>query len=148
MSDGLFSPFFMLFDAIPFSMESLLIILPFALKVAGVGLIESLLTLTLVDEMTDTRGSGEQRINGARRGKCSNWFLWWNGWLRNDRSDDDQYQFWCKSSTVFLFSRYFPLILYAGTRRNHCRSTDRCIGWSNVYGGNCHFRMGEFPSLE
>jgi len=60
MSDGLFSPFFMLFDAIPFSMESLLIILPFALKVAGVGLIESLLTLTLVDEMTDTRGSGNR----------------------------------------------------------------------------------------
>ena len=60
MSDGLFSPFFMMFDSIPFTMESFLIILPFALKVAGVGLIESLLTLTLVDEMTDTRGSGNR----------------------------------------------------------------------------------------
>ncbi|WP_421984597.1 SulP family inorganic anion transporter [Roseivirga sp.] len=60
MSDGLFAPFFMMFDAIPFTMESFLIILPFALKVAGVGLIESLLTLTLVDEMTDTRGSGNR----------------------------------------------------------------------------------------
>ncbi len=60
MSDGLFSPFFMIFDSIPYTMESFLIILPFALKVAGVGLIESLLTLTLVDEMTDTRGSGNK----------------------------------------------------------------------------------------
>lgn len=60
MSEGLFSPFFVLFDGIPFSTENLWIIFPFALKVAGVGLIESLLTLTLVDEMTDTRGSGNR----------------------------------------------------------------------------------------
>lgn len=60
MADGLFSPFYLTFSAIPFNMESLLIIFPFALKVAGVGLIESLLTLTLVDEMTDTRGSGNR----------------------------------------------------------------------------------------
>lgn len=60
MSEGLFSPFYLLFPSIEFSMENLLILLPFALKVAGVGLIESLLTLTLVDEMTDTRGSGNR----------------------------------------------------------------------------------------
>ncbi len=29
---------------------------PYALVLAGVGLIESLLTLTLIDEITDTRG--------------------------------------------------------------------------------------------
>ena len=60
MSDGLFSPFYLMFPDIPWDMTTLLIILPFALKVAGVGLIESLLTLTLVDEMTDTRGSGNR----------------------------------------------------------------------------------------
>ena len=60
MADGLFSPFFVLFDGIPFTTECLWIIFPFALKVAGVGLIESLLTLTLVDEITDTRGSGNR----------------------------------------------------------------------------------------
>lgn len=60
MSDGLFSPFYLMFPDIPLDMTTLLIILPFALKVAGVGLIESLLTLTLVDEMTDTRGSGNR----------------------------------------------------------------------------------------
>lgn len=60
MSTGLFSPFYLLFPDIPWDMTTLLIILPFALKVAGVGLIESLLTLTLVDEMTDTRGSGNR----------------------------------------------------------------------------------------
>ena len=42
--------------AVPFSMETLLIILPYSLILAAVGLIESLLTLTIIDEMTGTRG--------------------------------------------------------------------------------------------
>lgn len=41
---------------IPFTWGSLLIILPYAVIVAGVGLIESLLTLNLIDEITQTRG--------------------------------------------------------------------------------------------
>ena len=43
-----------------FSLKTLNIIFLPALSVAGVGLIESLLTLTLIDEKTDTRGSGNQ----------------------------------------------------------------------------------------
>jgi len=41
---------------VPFNFETLKIILPYAMIVAAVGLIESLLTLTVVDEMTNTRG--------------------------------------------------------------------------------------------
>lgn len=41
---------------VPFSLETLVIILPYSLILAAVGLIESLLTLTVVDEMTGTRG--------------------------------------------------------------------------------------------
>ena len=41
---------------VPFSMETLGIILPFALILAGIGLIESLLTLSLIDGITETRG--------------------------------------------------------------------------------------------
>ena len=43
-----------------FSLETLKIIFPFALSVAGVGLIESLLTLNLIDELTETRGNGNR----------------------------------------------------------------------------------------
>jgi len=42
--------------AVPFNLETLYIILPYAFILAAVGLIESLLTLTVVDEMTGTRG--------------------------------------------------------------------------------------------
>ncbi|WP_354624921.1 SulP family inorganic anion transporter [Psychromonas sp. MME2] len=41
---------------VPFSWHTLQIILPYSLILAAVGLIESLLTLTVVDEMTGTRG--------------------------------------------------------------------------------------------
>lgn len=49
---------------VPFSMETLSIIFPYAITLAGVGLIESLLTLTLIDEMTDTRGRGNRECIG------------------------------------------------------------------------------------
>ena len=45
---------------IPYTLESLWIILPYAGIVAGVGLIESLLTLNIIDEITETRGSGNR----------------------------------------------------------------------------------------
>ena len=42
--------------SVPFDLEMLKIIFPFALILAAIGLIESLLTLTLIDELTGTRG--------------------------------------------------------------------------------------------
>ncbi len=45
---------------VPWSFATLKIIFPYALILAGIGLIESLLTLTLVDELTETRGRGNK----------------------------------------------------------------------------------------
>ena len=45
---------------IPYTWQSFWIILPYAGIVAGVGLIESLLTLNIIDEITETRGSGNK----------------------------------------------------------------------------------------
>lgn len=42
--------------SVPFNLETLRIILPYSLILAAIGLIESLLTLNLIDEITDTRG--------------------------------------------------------------------------------------------
>jgi SulP family sulfate permease len=41
---------------VPLTLETLYIVLPYAAILAAIGLIESLLTLNLVDEITDTRG--------------------------------------------------------------------------------------------
>ena len=50
--------------SVPFSFETLLIVLPFSLTLAGIGLIESLLTLTLIDEITETKGKPNKECFG------------------------------------------------------------------------------------
>lgn len=45
---------------VPFNLEVLKIIFPYAIILAAIGLIESLMTLTLIDELTETRGSGNR----------------------------------------------------------------------------------------
>ncbi|SFN68735.1 sulfate permease, SulP family [Paenimyroides ummariense] len=45
---------------IPLNLDTLQIIFPYAAIMAGVGLLESLLTLTLVDEVTETRGNANK----------------------------------------------------------------------------------------
>ncbi len=45
---------------VPLTWETLEIIFPFALVMAGVGLVESLLTLSMVDEITNSRGSANR----------------------------------------------------------------------------------------
>ena len=55
---GTFPPFHL--PAIPFALDTLVVIFPYAAIVAGVGLIESLLTLNIIDEITETRGRGNK----------------------------------------------------------------------------------------
>jgi sulfate permease, SulP family len=70
---GGFPPFNI--PSIPFDLETLMIILPYAGIVAGVGLIESLLTLNLLDEITGTRGRGNKECVAQGLGNiCSGFF--------------------------------------------------------------------------
>ena len=55
---GGFPPFHL--PNVPFTFETLSIIFPYAAIMAAVGLIESLLTLNIVDEITETRGSSNK----------------------------------------------------------------------------------------
>jgi len=55
---GGFPPFHI--PQLPINLETLQIIFPYAAIVAGVGLIESLLTLNIIDEITETRGRGNK----------------------------------------------------------------------------------------
>ena len=49
---------------VPITVESLTIVLPYSLIMASVGLIETLLTLNVVDEMTETRGRANRESIG------------------------------------------------------------------------------------
>ena len=55
---GGFPPFHL--PNIPLTLDTFLLILPYAGIMAGVGLIESLLTLNIIDEITETRGRGNK----------------------------------------------------------------------------------------
>lgn len=52
------------FPEVPLTFETLRIILPYSVILAAIGLIESLLTLTVIDEMTNSRGQGNRECVG------------------------------------------------------------------------------------
>lgn len=49
-----------IFSKVPFNLETIKFIFPYALILAAIGLIESLMTLNLVDELTETRGNANR----------------------------------------------------------------------------------------
>jgi SulP family sulfate permease len=49
-----------IFEVIPFNFETLRFIGPYAVILAAIGLIESLMTLNLIDELTETRGNSNK----------------------------------------------------------------------------------------
>ncbi|MFT6388575.1 MAG: SulP family sulfate permease [Cellvibrionaceae bacterium] len=61
--------------AVPFTIETLKIIFPYAIIIAAIGLIESLLTLTLIDEITNTRGRGNRECIGQGIANTTNGFF-------------------------------------------------------------------------
>ena len=60
---------------VPLEWETLKIIFPYSIILAGVGLIESLLTLTLIDELTESRGNGNQECIGQGVANTVNGFF-------------------------------------------------------------------------
>jgi len=60
---------------VPFNWETFRMILPYSVLAAAVGLIESLMTLTLVDEITETRGRGNKECIGQGLANLANGFF-------------------------------------------------------------------------
>ncbi|MDG1753033.1 MAG: SulP family inorganic anion transporter, partial [Thalassotalea sp.] len=60
---------------VPFDFETLKVIFPFAIVLAAIGLIESLLTLTLIDELTGTRGRGNRECIAQGASNAVNGFF-------------------------------------------------------------------------
>ena len=87
---GGFPPFHL--PEVPWTLETLGVIFPYAAIVAGVGLIESLLTLNILDEITGTRGRGQPRMRRARRGQHSERLVQWHGGVCHDWPKLDQRQ--------------------------------------------------------
>jgi len=63
------------FPEVPFSPETFQIIFPYALIMAGVGLIESLLTLSMVDEITNSKGNANKESVAQGLANITNGFF-------------------------------------------------------------------------
>ena len=70
-----------LFPDIPLNLETLQIILPFSLALAIVGLLESLLTSQVLDDMTNTPSNKHRESRGQGIAQHLHWLFWWNGRL-------------------------------------------------------------------
>ncbi len=64
-----------LWQFLPFNLETFTFILPYAFLAASVGLIESLMTMNLVDELTDTRGRGNRECVAQGMGNIASGLL-------------------------------------------------------------------------
>lgn len=60
---------------IPFNFETLMIILPYSVALAAVGLLESMMTATIVDEMTDTSSNKFQECKGQGIANIASGFM-------------------------------------------------------------------------
>lgn len=67
-------PIFLLPD-IPLTLETLWIILPYATAIAAVGLLESLMTASIVDELTDTTSNKNRECVGQGVANCATGFI-------------------------------------------------------------------------
>lgn len=70
---GGFPPFHI--PVVPFTMETFMLILPYAAIMAAVGLIESLLTLNIIDEITETRGRSNKEAVAQGAGNILSGFF-------------------------------------------------------------------------
>lgn len=64
-----------LFPDIPLNLQTFLIIFPYSVAVAAVGLLESLMTATIVDELTDTPSNKNRECIGQGVANCVTGFL-------------------------------------------------------------------------
>ncbi|MFA7501033.1 MAG: SulP family inorganic anion transporter, partial [Sulfurimonas sp.] len=64
-----------LIPQIPFNFETLMIILPYSVSLAIVGLLESLMTATIVDDLTDTKSDKNRECSGQGMANIASGFM-------------------------------------------------------------------------
>jgi hypothetical protein len=74
----------------PLNLETLQIILPYSMTLAVVGLLESMMTATIVDDLTDSKSNKNRECVGQGVANIAQRFHRRHGGLRDDRPVGDQ----------------------------------------------------------
>jgi SulP family sulfate permease len=118
---------------VPFTLETLMIIFPFSLAMAIVGLLETLLTATIVDDMTGT----ESNKNKESRGQGIANFIngsWWNGGLCHDWTIRYQCKIRRSGTFINVNCRSVPHVPDYCFRRFSCSDSYARTCWYHDYG--------------
>ena len=99
-------PIFLIPD-IPLNFETLKIILPYSLTLMVVGLLESLMTATIIDDLTDTKSDKNRECVGGG-GQHRHRLHRWHGRLRHDRPVGDQREVRRTWTPVYAVRRFVP----------------------------------------
>ena len=122
------------------SWETFEIIFPYAVVLAAIGLIESLLTLNLVSEMTNKRGGASQECLAQGAANVVTGFFGGMGGC-DDRAIDDKCKIWWTYSYSRHIRRCFSFAFYSRWKLNHRTNSFSSIGWCDVYGCNWNVRL-------
>ena len=128
---------------VPLTFETLQIILPYAVILSAIGLIESLLTLNLVADLTNTKGGASKECVAQGTATCRHRLLRRHGRLCHDRPVDDQREVRRPDPHLRHCGRAVPPVLYRGRLAPDradpgCRARRR-----DVHGGHRHLRLGQ-----
>ena len=122
------------------SWETFEIIFPYAVVLAAIGLIESLLTLNLVGEMTNKRGGASQECLAQGTANVVTGFFGGMGGC----AMIGQSMINVKSggrTRIAHIRRRFSTAFYSRWKLNHRTNSFSSIGWCDVYGCNWNFRL-------
>jgi len=96
-----------LWPEVPLNMETLSIIFPYAIGLATVGLLESMMTATIVDDLTDTGSDKNRECRAQGIANIGAGAHWRNGRMRNDRPVGYQCKVGRPRQTLFILGRLF-----------------------------------------
>lgn len=121
------------------NLETLQIIFPYAVIAALVGLTEAVLTLRVIDEMTDTRGRSNQEIVAQGLANTANGFFGGMGRRLNDWSVDHKRKVWWSNKIIRTRCIFFIADVYDVWFERYQPYSISCFSRSNVHGGRWYF---------
>ena len=128
---------------VPLTMETLQIIIPYAFILAAIGLIESLLTLNLVGEITGRSGGASQECLAQGAANNRHRILRWHGRLRDDRSIHDQREVRWSNPPVGHRRSAVPAGLHHAGFRSDRTDPPGCSGRRDVHGRDRHICLAQ-----
>ncbi len=140
-------PIFLL-PEVPLNLETLKIILPVSATLAVVGLLESMMTASIVDDLTDSPSDKNRECVGQGVANIASGFLGGHGGLRHDRAVGDQREIRRAWTSVHTGGGRFPVADDRVHRRLGGAHSHGRAGGGDDHGVRRHLQLGFDPKAQ